>query len=85
VAPNVTLAAGERGRQYLLSITTTDRIGLLYAITRVLATHDVNVHTAKINTLGERVEDVFLVDGAVLDDEREQARLERDLLEAIGP
>jgi len=85
VAPNVTLAAGERGNQYLLSITTTDRIGLLYSITRVLATHDVNVHTAKINTLGERVEDVFLIDGAVLSDEREQARLERDLLEAISP
>ncbi len=85
VAPNVTLAAGERGNQYLLSITTTDRIGLLYSITRVLATHDLNVHTAKINTLGERVEDVFLIDGAVLSDEREQARLERDLLEAISP
>jgi [protein-PII] uridylyltransferase len=85
VAPNVTLAAGERGNQFLLSITTTDRIGLLYSITRVLATHDVNVHTAKINTLGERVEDVFLIDGAVLSDEREQARLERGLLDAIGP
>ena len=85
VAPNVTIAAGERGRQYLLSITTTDRIGLLYAITRVLATHDVNVHTAKINTLGERVEDVFLIDGAMLEDERGQAQLERDLLESIGP
>ncbi len=85
VAPNVTLAADERGRQYLLSITTTDRIGLLYAITRVLATHDINVHTAKINTLGERVEDVFLIDGAMLDNERGQAQLERDLLEAISP
>jgi [protein-PII] uridylyltransferase len=85
VAPNVTLAAGERSRQYLLSITTTDRIGLLYAITRVLATHDVNVHTAKINTLGERVEDVFLIDGAMLEDERGQAQLERDLLDAISP
>ncbi len=85
VAPNVTLAADERGRQHLLSITTTDRIGLLYAITRVLATHDINVHTAKINTLGERVEDVFLIDGAMLDNERGQAQLERDLLEAISP
>ena len=85
VAPNVALAPSERSRQYLLSITTTDRIGLLYAITRVLATHDINVHTAKINTLGERVEDVFLVDGAMLEDERGQAQLERDLLEAISP
>jgi [protein-PII] uridylyltransferase len=85
VAPNVTLAPSERGRQHLLSITSTDRIGLLYSITRVLATHDVNVHTAKINTLGERVEDVFLIDGAMVDDERSQAQLERDLLEAISP
>jgi len=85
VAPNVTIAPSERGRQHLLSITTTDRIGLLYSITRVLATHDVNVHTAKINTLGERVEDAFLIDGTLLDDERGQAQLERDLLEAIGP
>jgi [protein-PII] uridylyltransferase len=85
VTPNVTLAPDERGRLYLLSITTSDRIGLLYAITRVLATHDINVHTAKINTLGERVEDVFLIDGAMLDDERGQAQLERDLLEAISP
>jgi [protein-PII] uridylyltransferase len=51
----------------------------------VLATHDINVHTAKINTLGERVEDVFLIDGVGLSDERVQARLERDLLEAISP
>jgi [protein-PII] uridylyltransferase len=85
VAPNVTIAPSERGRQHLLAITTTDRIGLLYSITRVLATHDVNVHTAKINTLGERVEDVFLIDGAMVDDERSQAQLERDLLEAISP
>ena len=85
VTPNVTLAPDERGRQYLLSITTTDRVGLLYAITRVLATHDINVHTAKINTLGERVEDVFLIDGAMLDNERGQAQIERDLLEAISP
>jgi len=85
VAPNVAIAPSERSRQHLLSITTTDRIGLLYSITRVLATHEVNVHTAKINTLGERVEDVFLIDGAPLDDERSQAQLERDLLEAIGP
>jgi len=85
VTPNVTLAPDARGRQYVLSITTTDRIGLLYAITRVLATHDVNVHTAKINTLGERVEDVFLIDGAILEDERGQAQIERDLLEAISP
>jgi [protein-PII] uridylyltransferase len=73
------------GRHYLLNVIATDRIGLLYAITRVLARHDVNVHTAKINTLGERVEDVFLIDGAELADARGQLKIEQDLLEALAP
>ena len=34
-------------------------------------------------TLGERVEDVFLVDGAVLNNSRIQIQLETDLLEAL--
>jgi [protein-PII] uridylyltransferase len=34
-------------------------------------------------TLGERVEDVFLVDGAVLNNPRAQVQLETDLLDAL--
>ena len=37
----------------------------------------------KIMTLGERVEDVFLVDGPVLDNPRSQIQLETDLLETL--
>jgi [protein-PII] uridylyltransferase len=68
----------------LLSITATDRVGLLYSLTRVLARHGINVQTAKINTLGERVEDVFLIDGAELDSQRSQLQLETDLLAAMA-
>ncbi|MFN7309316.1 MAG: ACT domain-containing protein, partial [bacterium] len=85
VSPAVYLQPDERGRQYLLSLTATDRVGLLYAITRVLAQHEVNVHTARINTLGERVEDVFLLDGAVLATTKGQIQLEQALLEALTP
>jgi UTP:GlnB (protein PII) uridylyltransferase len=85
VSPAVYLQPDERGRQYLLSLTATDRVGLLYAITRVLAQHEVNVHTARINTLGERVEDVFLIDGAVLATNKGQIQLEQALLEALTP
>ena len=38
---------------------------LLYAIARVLARNHINLQLAKISTLGERVEDTFLVDGPV--------------------
>ena len=85
VLPAVLLKPDADGRHFLLNITATDRIGLLYAITRVLARHEVNVHTARINTLGERVEDVLLIDGAELNDARAQLRIEQDLLTALAP
>jgi [protein-PII] uridylyltransferase len=85
VSPAVALTPDEKGRQHLLSVTATDRVGLLYSITRVLARHDVNVHTAKILTLGERVEDIFLIDGTILSSPRGQLQLEQDLLVALAP
>jgi len=83
ITPVVDLRPDERGQYYLLSISANDRNGLLYAIASVLAKHRINLHTAKILTLGERVEDVFLVDGAALNNTRTQAQLETDLLEAL--
>lgn len=84
VSPAVKLQPGEDGRQYLLNITATDRVGLLYAIAHVLAAHHVAVHTAKINTLGERAEDIFLIEGEALFTERGQLQLEGDLLAALA-
>jgi [protein-PII] uridylyltransferase len=85
VSPGVQLNADESGQHFLLSLEATDRIGLLYAVARVLAQHGINVQTAKILTLGERVEDVFLIDGPSLNQPREQIRLEQALLEALTP
>ena len=49
----------------------------------MLTRYRINLHTAKIMTLGERVEDVFLVDGAALHNPRAQVQLETDLLDAL--
>ncbi|HWW70590.1 MAG TPA: HD domain-containing protein, partial [Duganella sp.] len=81
--PTVDLRPDERGQYYLLSIAANDRTGLLYAIANVLAKYRLNLHTAKVMTLGERVEDVFLIDGPALGNARSQLQLETDLLEAI--
>jgi [protein-PII] uridylyltransferase len=83
ITPTVDLRPDERGQYYLLSIAANDRTGLLYSIANVLTRYRINLHTAKIMTLGERVEDVFLVDGAVLNNSRNQIQLETDLLEAL--
>ncbi len=83
IIPTVELRPDERGQFWLLSIAANDRNGLLYAIASVLARYRINLHTAKIMTLGERVEDVFLIDGAALNNQRVQVQLETELLDAL--
>jgi [protein-PII] uridylyltransferase len=85
VAPTVHLQPDDSGRQYMLSLVATDRVGLLYSVAQVLARHDVSVLTAKILTLGERVEDTFLIGGQNLANAREQLQLETELLQALAP
>jgi [protein-PII] uridylyltransferase len=84
IAPRVSLQPDERAQKWLLSISASDRVGLLYSVARVLANHKVNLLLAKISTLGERVEDTFLIDGAALQHNRQQLDLETELLDVIG-
>jgi [protein-PII] uridylyltransferase len=85
VTPRVSLRPDERAQRWLLSVSTSDRTGLLYAIARVLARHHVNLQLAKVTTLGERVEDTFLVDGPALQQTRSQLQIESELLDAAAP
>ncbi len=83
ITPEVNLRPDEKGASYALSIIAGDRPGLLYAIALVLGKYDINLITAKIVTLGERAEDVFLVSGAALANSRTVLQLESDLLDAL--
>jgi [protein-PII] uridylyltransferase len=83
ITPTVELHPDERGQFWLLSVAANDRNGLLYAIASVLARYRINLHTAKIMTLGERVEDVFLIGGPALNNQRVQVQLETELLDAL--
>lgn len=80
----VDLVPDERAQRWLLSVSASDRRGLLYCIARVLATHRIDMQLARITTLGERVEDMFLIEGPVLSSESGRVQIERELLEAIG-
>ena len=57
--------------------------GIGLAIARALAEHGAELHTAKITTLGERAEDVFLISGGDLRDTNQRIRLETDLIERM--
>jgi [protein-PII] uridylyltransferase len=79
----VDLRPDEKAQRWLLSVSASDRAGLLYSIARVLAGHRINVMLAKVSTLGERVEDTFLIDGAELQQNKAQIAIETELLEAL--
>ncbi|HSV70670.1 MAG TPA: [protein-PII] uridylyltransferase [Methylibium sp.] len=84
VTPRVLLKPDERAQRWLLSVSASDRSGLLYAIARVLARHKLNLQLAKVTTLGERVEDTFLIDGPSLRQNKQQIAIETELLDAIA-
>jgi [protein-PII] uridylyltransferase len=84
VSPRIDLRPDDKAQRWLLSISASDRVGLLYSIARVLARHNLNLQLAKVSTLGERVEDMFLIDGPELQQNRKQIEIETELLEAIS-
>jgi [protein-PII] uridylyltransferase len=83
IQPLVSLEADETGKFFVLTVVAADRPGLLFIIATQLAAHGANLHTAKIATLGERVEDTFLISGSHLEDSAGRVKLETDLLKAL--
>ncbi len=84
IAPRVDLQPDEKAQRWLLSVSASDRTGLLYGMARVLARHSVSVELAKVSTLGERVEDTFLISGAPLQVNKRQIEIETELLAVLA-
>jgi [protein-PII] uridylyltransferase len=83
--PTVSIRADDKRQHHVMSITAIDRNGLLYAIARVLAQHGITLHTAKIATLGDLVEDTFLISGRELNNTATLVKLEEELLQVLKP
>jgi [protein-PII] uridylyltransferase len=82
--PRVTLRPDEKAQRWLLGISASDRAGLLYLVARVLARHSLSVQLAKVSTLGERVEDTFLIHGPELQSSSHQIQIETEVLQALS-
>ena len=83
VPPLVTLHPDEGSQNWRLEIVATDRSGLLGDIAQVFVSYNINLQTAKVMTLGDRVEDVFVVSGETLAQPRTQRQFERAMLDAL--
>jgi [protein-PII] uridylyltransferase len=85
IAPEVHIRPDERGQYHALSIVAGDRPGLLYGIALVLSRYNIDLHTAKILTGGDRAEDVFVISGEALKSEKAVLQLESDVMEVLQP
>ncbi|RIY41747.1 [protein-PII] uridylyltransferase [Neopusillimonas maritima] len=84
IVPNVELQPDENSKSWRLAVTASDRPGLLYSLAQVFARHDINLQMAKVLTLGDRVEDVFIIQGDALEHPRAQLQFERNLLARLS-
>lgn len=85
IAPHIQLTPDtERAEWYSLEITAINRPALLADITEVFAQHKVRLYHAKIATLADRVEDVFLLHCPYLDNTNKELAFQTDLLKVLG-
>jgi [protein-PII] uridylyltransferase len=83
ISPAVDIRPDERGSYQILTLVAADRPGLLYGVARTLARHKINLQTARINTLGDRAEDVFLISGEALGNSKSVLQLEQELAKEL--
>lgn len=60
-APEIHFSAAQGGEKTLMDIVCSDRPGLLSDISTTLVECGIRVHDAKITTMGDRVEDAFIL------------------------
>ncbi|MBS0388806.1 MAG: ACT domain-containing protein, partial [Proteobacteria bacterium] len=86
-ATQIAINTDERNARSVLELVAGDRPGLLCDVGKVLWEENVELHAAKIGTMGERAEDVFYVTDRERRplDEAAAERLRTRLMEALSP
>ena len=78
----VSFSQDKARQQTVVTLKTADSPGLLTHISQVFYEHKIHLHSARITTLGEEVEDIFhitLANGVLLEDIELQNELEKEL------
>jgi [protein-PII] uridylyltransferase len=85
VEADVRVLQDESQHSTVVEVRAPDALGLLYAITAALSELDLDIHVAKIDTLGERVVDAFYVRTAADDklSDEQAIEVERSIVHRI--
>ena len=88
IETNITFLEDPSNRHTIIEVVTTDRAGLLSTIGRAFSELDIQLHDAKITTIGSRAEDMFYVSGGLhaqpITDEEEQQRIRTTMLRYLA-
>ena len=71
----------------VIDVHTVDGVGVLYRITRALTEFDVDIRSARVQTLGTQVVDAFYVvdsHGDKITDAATEAEIERAIIQALS-
>jgi len=85
--PSVTFDEHASAGATVIDVTAEDGVGVLYRITRALAELDLDIRSAKVQTLGTQVVDSFYVRdaaGAKVTDAATLAEIERAVLHSLS-
>ncbi len=83
ITTEVVISTDEKGN-HMLSLVAGDRPGLLARIAYFLAQNHIELHSAKVNTLGARAEDTFWISAEKLDEPQRVATLCDTLKNQLG-
>lgn len=83
ITPQVAIQAADRSDSWHLSIVCADRSGLLYDLAMVFSKHQINLKMAKIHTLGQRVEDTFIIEGQQLAEAQGRENIAQAILHVL--
>jgi len=82
IEPSVQILEDRRPGRSLVLLSCADRPGLLSSVSRILLKHELNLIDARVNTLGARAEDAFVVSGRQLADPVTREIIAEDLRQA---
>ena len=85
--PEVTIFTDHGGQHTILELSAPDRPGLLARMGKIFLDFDISVQNARIVTLGERVDDVFVItdaDNQPLSDPRLCEQLQHTIIRTLG-
>lgn len=78
IQSQITITDEPENNNHKLDIIANDRPGLLATVAQQFLKYDVELHNAKINTLGNRAEDTFLISA------RNSQKLDEQLIESLS-